>query len=40
MYAGMLALAILGYSLNQLFNLLHRWLLFWHWGMMRQREAE
>jgi ABC-type nitrate/sulfonate/bicarbonate transport system permease component len=40
MYAGMLALAILGYSLNQLFNLVHRWLLFWHWGMMRQREAE
>jgi ABC-type nitrate/sulfonate/bicarbonate transport system permease component len=40
MYAGMLALAILGYSLNQLFNLLHRWLLFWHWGMMRRREAE
>jgi ABC-type nitrate/sulfonate/bicarbonate transport system permease component len=40
MYAGMLALAILGYTLNQLFNLLHRWLLFWHWGMMRQREVE
>jgi ABC-type nitrate/sulfonate/bicarbonate transport system permease component len=40
MYAGMLALAILGYSLNQLFNLLHRRLLFWHWGMMRRREME
>jgi ABC-type nitrate/sulfonate/bicarbonate transport system permease component len=33
MYAGMLALALLGYALNQLFNLLHRWLLAWHWGM-------
>ena len=32
MYAGMLALAILGYLLNQLFNLLHRWMLPWHWG--------
>jgi ABC-type nitrate/sulfonate/bicarbonate transport system permease component len=36
MYAGMLALAILGYGLNQLFNLLHRELLPWHWGMMRE----
>lgn len=36
MYAGMLALAILGYALNQLFNLLHRRLLSWHWGMMRR----
>jgi NitT/TauT family transport system permease protein len=34
MYAGMLSLAILGYLLNQLFNLLHRRLLSWHWGMM------
>lgn len=33
MYAGMLALALLGYGLNQLFNLLHRRLLAWHWGM-------
>ncbi|HXV47256.1 MAG TPA: ABC transporter permease [Candidatus Binatia bacterium] len=40
MYAGMLALAILGYSLNQVFNLLHRRLLFWHWGMMRRGEVE
>ena len=35
MYAGMLALAILGYALNQLFNLLQRLLLPWHdrkWG--------
>jgi ABC-type nitrate/sulfonate/bicarbonate transport system permease component len=38
MYAGMLALAILGYALNQLFNLLGRLLLPWHWGMMRRRE--
>lgn len=30
MYAGMLALAILGYGLNQLFNLLSRLLLPWH----------
>jgi ABC-type nitrate/sulfonate/bicarbonate transport system permease component len=32
MYAGMLSLAILGYSLNQLFNLFHRLLLPWHAG--------
>jgi ABC-type nitrate/sulfonate/bicarbonate transport system permease component len=38
MYAGMFALALLGYSLNQLFNLLHRRLLAWHWGMMRRVE--
>jgi len=38
MYAGMLALAILGYVLNQLFNFLHRALLSWHWGMMRRME--
>jgi ABC-type nitrate/sulfonate/bicarbonate transport system permease component len=36
MYAGMLALAILGYTLNQLFNLLQRRLLSWHWGMMKR----
>jgi ABC-type nitrate/sulfonate/bicarbonate transport system permease component len=35
MYAGMLALAILGYVLNQLFDLLHRSLLFWHRGLRR-----
>ena len=40
MYAGMLALAILGYTLNQLFNLVQRLLLPWHSGMMRQREVE
>jgi ABC-type nitrate/sulfonate/bicarbonate transport system permease component len=38
MYAGMFALALLGYTLNQLFNLLHRRLLGWHWGMMRKGE--
>jgi len=32
MYAGMFALAILGYTLNQLFNLLQRWLLPWQRG--------
>jgi ABC-type nitrate/sulfonate/bicarbonate transport system permease component len=36
MYAGMLSLAILGYALNQLFNLLHRSLLFWHSAMLRR----
>jgi ABC-type nitrate/sulfonate/bicarbonate transport system permease component len=40
MYAGMLSLAILGYSLNQLFNLAIRFLLPWHWGMMRREEME
>jgi ABC-type nitrate/sulfonate/bicarbonate transport system permease component len=38
MYSGMLALAILGYTLNQLFNLLHRRLLSWHWRMMRRKD--
>jgi ABC-type nitrate/sulfonate/bicarbonate transport system permease component len=33
MYAGMLALAILGYALNQLFNWVGRLLLPWHAGM-------
>jgi ABC-type nitrate/sulfonate/bicarbonate transport system permease component len=37
MYAGMFALAILGYTLNQLFNLIQRLLLPWHTGMMRRR---
>ena len=36
MYAGMFALAILGYALNELFNLAHRRLLSWHWGMMKR----
>jgi ABC-type nitrate/sulfonate/bicarbonate transport system permease component len=40
MYAGMLALALLGYTLNQLFSLLHRSLLAWHWGMTRRAAPE
>ena len=36
MYAGMLALAILGYALNQIFNVMQRRLLAWHWGMVRR----
>jgi ABC-type nitrate/sulfonate/bicarbonate transport system permease component len=36
MYAGMLSLALLGYALNQLFNLFHRWLLPWHWGQTQK----
>lgn len=39
MYAGMLTLAILGYSINQLFDLVHRWLLAWHWGMLRSKNT-
>jgi ABC-type nitrate/sulfonate/bicarbonate transport system permease component len=39
MYAGMLALAVLGYALNLLFNLAHRALLPWHWGMLRKDEV-
>jgi ABC-type nitrate/sulfonate/bicarbonate transport system permease component len=38
MYAGMLALAFLGYGLNLLFNGAHRALLAWHWGMLRKQE--
>src|SRR5713226_4246984 len=38
MYAGMLALAILGYTLNQLFNWAYRRLLPWHVGMSRRME--
>jgi ABC-type nitrate/sulfonate/bicarbonate transport system permease component len=37
MYAGMLALAILGYVLNQFFSLLHRSLLSWHWGLTQRK---
>jgi ABC-type nitrate/sulfonate/bicarbonate transport system permease component len=37
MYAGMFALAILGYTLNQLFNLFYRSLLSWHWEMMKRK---
>jgi ABC-type nitrate/sulfonate/bicarbonate transport system permease component len=39
MYAGMLALAILGYALNMLFDFAHRALLGWHWGMLRKQEG-
>ena len=39
MYSGMLALALLGYSLNQLFNLVVQWLLPWQRGMMRRTDA-
>jgi ABC-type nitrate/sulfonate/bicarbonate transport system permease component len=38
MYAGMLSLAVLGYLLNQLFNLFHRLLLPWHERMTRRME--
>ena len=38
MYAGMLALAILGYTLNQLFNWLVKRLLPWQRGMTRRME--
>jgi ABC-type nitrate/sulfonate/bicarbonate transport system permease component len=40
MYAGMLALAILGYTLNQVFNLLQRLLLPWQRGLLRRDELE
>lgn len=39
MYAGMIALALLGYLLNSLFNSLHRRCLGWHWGMMNRAES-
>jgi len=39
MYAGMLTLAILGYTLNQFFNLLYRLLMPWHVGLMRTKDA-
>jgi ABC-type nitrate/sulfonate/bicarbonate transport system permease component len=39
MYAGMLTLAILGYALNQFFNLLYRLLMPWHVGLMRMKDA-
>ena len=38
MYAGMLTLAILGYALNQFFNLLYRLLMPWHVGLMRMKD--
>ena len=39
MYAGMLTLAILGYTLNQLFNLLYKLMMPWHVGLMRMKDA-
>ena len=39
MYGGMLALAMLGYGLNLLFNLAHGTLLSWHQGMLRKEEG-
>ena len=36
MYAGMLALAILGFALNVLFDWVYRWLLSWHWQRLRR----
>jgi ABC-type nitrate/sulfonate/bicarbonate transport system permease component len=38
MYAGMLTLAILGYALNQLFNLLYQRVMPWHVGLMRMKD--
>ena len=38
MYAGMFALAILGYALNQFFEFFYRRLLPWHWGMMKRKD--
>ncbi len=38
MYAGMLSLALLGYLLNQLFDLVYRGCFAWHWGMMRRKD--
>jgi ABC-type nitrate/sulfonate/bicarbonate transport system permease component len=39
MYAGMFALAILGYTLNQCFNLLYKWVMPWHVGLMRMKDG-
>lgn len=39
MYAGMFTLAILGYTLNQLFNLLYKLVMPWHVGLMRMKDA-
>ena len=36
MYAGMLALAILGYALNQLFLVFYNWVMAWHKGLTGQ----
>jgi ABC-type nitrate/sulfonate/bicarbonate transport system permease component len=39
MYAGMLTLAILGYTLNQLFNWLYKLVMPWHVGLIRMKDA-
>src|SRR5918999_4769498 len=39
MYAGMFALAILGYTLNQCFNLLYKLVMPWHVGLMRMKDG-
>jgi ABC-type nitrate/sulfonate/bicarbonate transport system permease component len=39
MYAGMVALAILGYTLNQLFNGLYKLVMPWHVGLMRLKDG-
>jgi ABC-type nitrate/sulfonate/bicarbonate transport system permease component len=39
MYAGMLTLAILGYTLNQSFNLLYKLVMPWHVGLMRMKDG-
>jgi ABC-type nitrate/sulfonate/bicarbonate transport system permease component len=39
MYAGMFTLAILGYTLNQLFNLLYKLVMPWHVGLVRMKDA-
>ena len=38
MYAGMLSLALLGYTLNQLFLLFYNSILAWHKGLTRREE--
>ncbi|MEX0805748.1 MAG: ABC transporter permease [Candidatus Binatia bacterium] len=39
MYAGMFALAILGYTLNQVFNLLYKLVMPWHVALIRLKEV-
>ena len=38
MYAGMLTLAILGYALNQVFNVIHHLVLPWQRGMTERTD--
>lgn len=39
MYAGMFALALLGYTLNHVFNLFYKRLMPWHAGLMRMKDG-